>query len=101
LQGLDGISQASHISITNAKLQCGTFVDSRANMIDPRKPLDGLTLGGITGTCQNGITISHIKNAVLYDIHVTGPARLLNATDVTGSGLDDPSRPRPRPATGP
>ena len=98
LTGMDGIPQASHISITNAKLQCVTFVDSRANMVDARKPVDGLTLGGITGTCQRGLTISHVKNVNLYDIHVTVPGQLLTATDVTGTGLSDPSQPATRPA---
>jgi hypothetical protein len=99
LTGLDGIPQASHISITNARLQCGTFVDSRANMVDPRKPLDGLTLGGITGACQHGITISHVRNVRLYDIHVTVPGPLVTATDVTGTGLNDPSAPSTQPVS--
>jgi hypothetical protein len=100
LTGPDAIPLAAHISITHAKLQCGTFVDSRPNMVEASRPVDGLTLGSITGTCQRGITVSHEKDASFYDIHVSGPSPLINATDVTGSGLDDPTKPATQPIVG-
>jgi hypothetical protein len=70
-------------------------------MIDPRKPLDGLTLGDITGTCKSGITLSHAIHVNLYGIRVMGPTLLVNASDVTGSGLDNPTTPATEPTTRP
>jgi polygalacturonase len=52
------------------------------------KPLVGLSLLNITGTCQKGISLANIRDAVLRGINVTGFAGSLLAIDnVTGSGL--------------
>jgi polygalacturonase len=54
----------------------------------PRKPLDGLTLTNITGTCAKGIALVNVKNAHLSGIKVTGFAGpLLSTSHVTGTGL--------------
>ncbi len=55
----------------------------------PEKPLDGLTLTNITGTCTQGILIQNAKNVVLKGIKlegIVGP-RLLTQ-NVQGTGLD-------------
>ena len=39
--------------------------------IHPRKPLDGLSLSNITGTCAKGIALINVKNAHLSGVKVT------------------------------
>jgi polygalacturonase len=59
-----------------------------ATKMDPRKPLDGLTLTNITGTCKKGIELAYAKNVHLAGIKVTGfDGPLLATADVTGTGL--------------
>ena len=54
----------------------------------PRKPLDGLTLANITGTCRKGMVLMDVKNAHLSGIKVTGFAGpLVSTRRVTGTGL--------------
>lgn len=66
--------------------------------LDPKKPLDGLWLTNITGTCKEGIFLAHVRHAVVRDIRVTGySGALLNTIDVTGKGLEG-ARPFPAPA---
>jgi hypothetical protein len=56
--------------------------------IAPEKPILGLSLLNITGTCQKGITLVNVRDAVLRGIHVTGFAGpLLAIANTTGSGL--------------
>ncbi len=56
--------------------------------MDPQKPLDGLTLENITGTCRKGIELAYVKNAQLSGIKVTGfSGPLLATAEVTGTGL--------------
>ena len=56
--------------------------------MDPQKPLDGLTLENITGTCKKGIELAYVKNVQLSGIKVTGfDGPLLATADVTGTGL--------------
>jgi polygalacturonase len=56
--------------------------------IHPRKPLIGLLLANITGTCSGGITLANVENAVIRNIKVTGyTGRLLSIDNVTGTGL--------------
>ncbi|HEX5283765.1 MAG TPA: glycoside hydrolase family 28 protein, partial [Bryocella sp.] len=60
----------------------------QATELDPRKPLDGLRLENISGTCKEGIFLANVRHAVLKNIHVTGfSGSLLNTYDVTGTGL--------------
>ncbi len=60
--------------------------------IAPERPIDGLTLANITGTCQRGITLTNVLNADFSDIKVTGYAgKLFTLTNVTGKGLEEPA----------
>lgn len=60
----------------------------QATELDPRKPLDGLWLTNISGTCKEGIFLANVHHAVLKNIHVTGfSGALLNTYNVTGTGL--------------
>ena len=56
--------------------------------VPPEKPIWGLSLSNITGTCQKSISLANIRDVVLRSIHVIGFAGLLLAIDnTTGSGL--------------
>jgi len=60
--------------------------------IPPERPLDGLSLANITGTCGKGITLANSVNVKLSGIKVTGfQGPLINTTNVQGTGLDNPS----------
>jgi polygalacturonase len=59
-----------------------------ATRMDPLKPLDGLWLENITGTCKKDIQLAYVKNAHLSGIKVTGfEGPLLAIADTTGTGL--------------
>jgi polygalacturonase len=56
--------------------------------IDPRKPLVGLTLTNVTGTCGKGMLLANVKDAHISGVKVTGFAGpLLSTANVTGTGL--------------
>lgn len=101
--GDDGIPTIKKFSFTNIKVdQVPILVDGTG--IHPNKPLDGLTLANISGTCTKGIFLANIKNAEIKDVTVTGFAgHLLNTSNVTGKGLsevdpiDPPKLPDPIP----
>jgi polygalacturonase len=60
----------------------------QANEISSRKPLDGLVLSNISGTCSKGIMLANVKNAELKNITVTGfTGPLLSTYATTGKGL--------------
>jgi polygalacturonase len=56
----------SNVTVTN----CPKLVDARD--LSPEKPLEGLSLANITGTCASGITLANIMDVKLRDINVTG-----------------------------
>jgi len=61
--------------------------------VPPERPIDGFSLSNITGTCGSGITLANVINANFNGINVTGfTGRLLNLTNVKGTGLDDPTK---------
>ncbi len=60
-----------------------------AMAIPPVRPIEGLVLANITGTCRRGITLANVVHADFSGIRVTGfTGALLNLTNVTGTGLD-------------
>jgi len=63
-----------------------------AKNIAPERPIDGLSLTDISGTCGRGIILANATNVELGGISVTGfQGPLLTTDNVTGSGLADPS----------
>ena len=94
VEGLIGYPLGRNFRFTNVRVACTTLVD--ATKISTEKPLEGLTLANITGTCSKGILLTNVTGANLHDIHVTGQAGPLVTVDhVTGSGLDDASAAAP------
>jgi polygalacturonase len=82
-----GIPTVKNFRFTNVRVNCGTLVNGVA--ISPVKPLHGLSLVNITGTCTKGITLANIMDAELHGIQVTGfSGPLLGINNVTGKGLE-------------
>lgn len=70
-----------------------------AQNIPAERPIDGLSLTDITGTCGRGIALANATNVELAAINVTGFSGPLVTTDhVTGTGLDNPTDPAPSAA---
>ena len=85
--GEEGIPTTRNFNFNNIRVtDVPVLVDGVG--IDPDKPLEGLSLTDITGTCGKGIFLANIKHAVLRNIGVTGyTGALLNIYNVTGVGL--------------
>jgi polygalacturonase len=85
--GEDGISLFRNFRFTNIRVTDVPHL-VEATQMHPLKPLDGLTLTNITGTCKKGMTIANAKNVHLSGIKVTGyEGPLLAIKNVTGTGL--------------
>jgi polygalacturonase len=85
--GLIGYPEARNLSFSDVRLSHATVL-VEATQVAPEKPVNGLILAHITGTVEKGLTLSHVKNATLSDINVTGyTGPLLKLDDVQGSGL--------------
>ena len=85
--GLEGIPTVRNFRFSNIRVvDVPTLVD--AFEIHPDKPLDGLSLKNVTGTCGKGLSLANIRHADLQDIKVTGfTGPLLSTSNVTGRGL--------------
>jgi hypothetical protein len=85
--GLEGIPAVRNLRFSNVRVtDVPTLV--QATGIAPQKPLNGLVLSNITGTCAKGIFLANAKNVKFSNIAVKGyEGALLNLYDVTGTGL--------------
>lgn len=76
----------SHIQVRNI----GDLV--MAQSVPAVRPVDGLTLTDIQGTCSRGLTLANMTNVLLARINVTGyQGAFLNQTNVQGAGLAAPN----------
>ncbi|HEY4357161.1 MAG TPA: glycoside hydrolase family 28 protein [Acidobacteriaceae bacterium] len=105
--GMDGIPTFRNFRFRNVRVHDAPVL-VQATEIHPDKPLDGLLLSDIEGTCAKGITLVNTTHAELKNIHVTGfEGPLLSTYNVTGKGLQGsttiaaPAKPAavPEPAT--
>ncbi len=72
-----------------------------AQNIPAERPLDGLTLSNVTGTCSNGIRLANMTNVTLVGITVSGfRGLLLTTNNVQGTGLDGAVPPVPATVSG-
>jgi hypothetical protein len=86
--GDEGVPFAKNFKFSDARVKCGTLIDAAS--VSPVKPIEGLTVANVTGTCQKGIALANIKGAELRNIDVTGYAGARLATrGVSGTGLED------------
>jgi len=85
--GLIGYPEGRNIRFSNIRVTCKALVT--ANEISALKPLEGLSLTNITGTCTKGMVLANIVGVELKDIKVTGyTGPLLGTYNVTGTGLE-------------
>lgn len=87
VEGLLGYPEGRNFAFANIRLCGGTVAD--ITQVSADKPLQGLTLENITGTCAKGIALQHVDQAVLRNLLLTvssGP--LLSTNAVTGTGLE-------------
>jgi hypothetical protein len=88
VEGPAGHPLGRNFYFSNVRVTCTTLVDARE--ISAEKPLEGLVLKHITGTCTKGISMQNVTNAVLQDIKVTGySGPFLTQTNVQGVGLEE------------
>jgi polygalacturonase len=86
--GEAGMPAGRNFSFRNVRVNHGATLVDAVN-ISPEKPLRGLTLENITGSCASGIALANLTGAKLRDIRVTGfSGPLLRHTNVAGTGLE-------------
>ncbi len=86
--GLAGIPTVRNYRFTNVRVT-DVPVLVQATELTAEKPLDGLVLENITGTCGKGMFIANAKNVEVKDVKVRGfSGALLNTYHVTGRGLE-------------
>ena len=85
--GPDAIPKLARWSFKDIRVgDVPVMVDGAA--MTPERPLDGLVLEGISGSCAMGFELSHVRNAVLRNNKVACRGELLSLVDVTGQGLE-------------
>lgn len=63
-----------------------------ATKIPAERPVQGLVIAGVTGNCEQVITLAHATDVALSDIGVTGyKGPLITTEDVKGTGLGNPA----------
>ena len=86
VEGLAGYPLGKNFRFSDIRVACTTLAD--VSQISEEKPLEGLVLKNITGTCSKGISLQNVKSTVVRNIHVTGyQGAFLTLTNVEGSGL--------------
>ena len=84
-------ARVQNLSFANIRVDSVTQLLAAAD-IPAERPLDGLSLTDVTGTCDRGITLANCQNVKLAQINVTGfQSPLVTTTNVQGTGLDNPS----------
>jgi polygalacturonase len=93
VQGLDGIPRVQNLTFNNLKTQARRLL--WVTSISPDKPVEGLTLSDVTGTCQEPINISNMRNVVLRNINITGyTGDFIKAQNVTGPSFEKIKEPK-------
>lgn len=86
IAGPPGIPAATHLRFSHVRMHGTVLVD--ATEIDPARPLIGLALSDIHGTCTRGIRLANAREVALGRLQVTGYAGpLLAVENVAGEGL--------------
>ncbi len=81
-------TRLSHISFSHIRVNDVAELVAGKN-VPAKRPVDGLTLADITGTCDQGITLANMTNVMLTGIKVTGfQGPLVSAQNVEGQGLN-------------
>jgi polygalacturonase len=87
VEGLAGYPVGRKFAFSNVRINGGTLAE--VSQISAERPLEGFTMENITGVCAKGISVQHVKSAVLRNIDATGfSGALLSTNNVTGAGLE-------------
>ena len=79
-------ARVRNISFNNIKVNdVGELVT--ATNVPPERPIDGLSLSNITGTCRKGITLVNVVNVKVDGINVTGFQGPLLTTNTTSAPM--------------
>jgi len=84
--GVDGITRFSNVRISDVTMDSTNLFRIMGTV---EKPVDGLRISHVTGTCKKGSVIENARDMVLSDVRlegVSGPAYFTN--NVEGSGFD-------------
>jgi polygalacturonase len=93
--GEAGLTSFSGIEISNVRANSKSLVRVEAT---PEKPLDGLTLDDIRGSCEQGFVIRNARNVVLKDIKLSGiQGPPIYTENAQGAGLDEAAPHSPAP----
>jgi len=85
--GLSGVPTLKNFRFSNIRVVDVPALVT-AGEIHPAKPLQGLVLENISGTCRKGMEIANVRGAVIRSVMVAGYAGpLLAVRNVTGIGL--------------
>jgi hypothetical protein len=85
--GLDGIPQGGKFVFRNVRIESVPVLVDGAG-VPVEKPIQGLVLENISGTCKKGITLENARGVVIRNVHMTGfEGPLLSTLNVTGVGL--------------
>src|SRR5207247_8052460 len=88
VQGDDAVPHVANIKITGAKVNTDVLIEAKS--VAAEKPVEGLSLSEISGTCKQAITLNNVRDVELKDIAVTGfTGPFITATNVTGPGIDN------------
>ncbi|HVM61939.1 MAG TPA: glycosyl hydrolase family 28 protein [Verrucomicrobiae bacterium] len=71
VEGLIGYPLGRNLRFSDVHLTNATVL-AEVTKISPERPLEGLSLSNITGTCKTGISLANVTQAELHDINVTG-----------------------------
>jgi polygalacturonase len=81
--GDDAYPAVSNLRFNNIRSKAGWLV--RATSIAPQKPIEGLVITNVSGTCRRGINLAYINGVELRDIQVSGfQGELVSSENVTG-----------------
>jgi len=84
--GVDGITRFSNVRISDVTVDSTNLFRIKGTV---EKPVDGLRISHVTGTCKKGSVIENARDMVLSDVRlegVSGPEYFTN--NVEGSGFD-------------
>jgi len=81
-------TRMSHVSFNHIRVSDVAEIVAGSN-VSAERPVDGLALTDITGTCERGITLANASDVKLTGIKVTGfQGPLVTTQNVKGQGLD-------------
>ena len=88
VSGMAGMPTVRNYRFSNVRVK-DVPVLVQATELTAEKPLDGLVLENISGTCAKGMFLANAKNVVVKNVTVTGfSGALLNTYQVKGKGLE-------------